>query len=145
MSAGGSGIGSYELYVSTDGGPFQLYGAAHDSIVAGNRGARMDGFLVWGLNPHGWGQQPSWGCQFLDNEIVEGNGYGHRGASFGIVSMGDSELVINVHHRFNPAHGQVWLGARLLDKDGASLSPGFYPTAASPGGLTQRPALSNFS
>lgn len=75
-----------------DGGAFQLYGTAHDSIVAGNRGARMDGFLVWGLNPHGWGQQPSWGCQFLDNEIVEGNGYGHRSASIGIVSGDDPKV-----------------------------------------------------
>ena len=75
-----------------DGGPFQLYGAAHDSIVAGNKGARMDGFLVWGLNPHGWGQQPSWFCQFLDNEIVEGNGYGHRSASFGTVGGDDPKV-----------------------------------------------------
>ena len=75
-----------------DGGPFQLYGAAHDSIVAGNKGARMDGFLVWGLNPHGWGQQPSWFCQFLDNEIVEGNGYGHRSASFGTTGGDDPQV-----------------------------------------------------
>ncbi len=34
-----------------DGGPFQLYAAAHDSIVAENKGARMDGFLVWGAEP----------------------------------------------------------------------------------------------
>ncbi len=72
-----------------DGGAVQLYGAAHDSIVAGNRGTRMDGFYVWGLNPHGWGKQPSWGCQFLDNEILVGNGYGHRSASFG--TIGDDE------------------------------------------------------
>ena len=95
-----------------DGGPFQLYGAAHDSIVAGNRGARMDGFLVWGLNPHGWGQQPSWGCQFLDNEIVEGNGYGHRGASFGIVSGDDPQvydgpLVRGVVFRGNVLHNNA--------------------------------------
>lgn len=75
-----------------DGGAFQLYGAAHDSIVAGNRGARMDGFLVWGLNPHGWGQQPSWGCQFLDNEILEGNGYGPRSASFGTIAGDDPKV-----------------------------------------------------
>ncbi len=75
-----------------DGGAFQLYGAAHDSIVAGNKGARMDGFLVWGLNPHGWGQQPSWNCQFLDNEIVEGNGYGHRSASFGTTGGDDPKV-----------------------------------------------------
>lgn len=75
----------------------------------------------------------------VEQQLLCGSGRleGDDVASFGIVSMGDSELVINVHHRFNPAHGQVWLGARLLDKDGASLSPGFYPTAASPGGLTQ--------
>ncbi len=74
-----------------DGGAFQLYAAAHDSIVAGNTGKRMDGFLVWGLNPHGWGYQPSWYCQFLDNEILEGNGYGHRSASFGTVGYDESK------------------------------------------------------
>ncbi len=67
-------------------GAFQLYAAAHDSIVAENRGARMDGFTVRGLNPHGWGYQPSWGCQFLDNEILEGNGYGNRQARFGAIA-----------------------------------------------------------
>ena len=74
-----------------DGGPFQLYAAAHDCIVAGNKGSRMDGFMVCGLNPHGWGLQPSWFCQFLDNEIVEGNGYGHRGAAFGTVAHDESK------------------------------------------------------
>jgi len=74
-----------------DGGAFQLYAAAHDSIVAENKGSRMDGFLVWGLNPHGWGYQPSWYCQFLDNEILEGNGYGHRSARFGTVSSDETK------------------------------------------------------
>ena len=45
-----------------DGGNFQLYAAAHESIVAENKGARMDGFSVWGLNPHGWALQPTWFC-----------------------------------------------------------------------------------
>ena len=74
-----------------DGGAFQLYAAAHDSIVAENKGTRMDGFFVCGLNPHGWGYQPSWYCQFLDNEILEGNGYGHRGSSFGTVSHDETK------------------------------------------------------
>jgi hypothetical protein len=74
-----------------DGGAFQLYGAAHETIVAGNHGARMDGFLVWGLNPHGWGPQPSWFCQFFDNEILEGNGYGPRSACFGVVAGDESK------------------------------------------------------
>jgi hypothetical protein len=75
-----------------DGGSFQLYAAAHDSIVANNRGARMDGFLVWGLNPHSWGVQPSWFCQFLDNEIVEGNSYGPRCARFGTLAYDESDV-----------------------------------------------------
>lgn len=74
-----------------DGGAFQLYGAAHDTIVAENKGARMDGFTVWGLNPHGWGHQPSWFCQFLDNEIVEGNGYGGRGAALATITGDESK------------------------------------------------------
>jgi hypothetical protein len=71
-----------------DGGPFQLYGSAHECIVAENTGRRMDGFLVWGLDPHGWGQQPSWYCQFLDNTILEGNAYGHRTGGFGTAAAG---------------------------------------------------------
>lgn len=74
-----------------DGGAFQLYAAAHDTIVAENKGRRMDGFLVWGLNPHGWGYQPSWYCQFLDNEILEGNGYGHRSARLGTVGYDETK------------------------------------------------------
>ena len=73
-----------------DGGCFQLYAAANESIVAENKGARMDGFAVWGLNPHGWAIQPSWFAQFLDNEIVEGNGYGSRAASFSTIAYDET-------------------------------------------------------
>jgi len=73
-----------------DGGAFQLYAAAHESIVAENHGARMDGFSVWGLNPHGWALQPTWFSQFLDNEIVEGNAYGSRTGGFGTVAYDES-------------------------------------------------------
>lgn len=72
--------------VFEDGGAVQLYGVAHDSIVARNRAARMDGFLLWGLNGRDWGYQPSWGCQFLDNEVLEGNGYGERSSGFRTVA-----------------------------------------------------------
>ena len=74
-----------------DGGPFQIYGAGHDCIVANNRSSRTDGYLIWGLNPHGWGYQPSWNCQFLDNEILEGNSYGHRASGFGTVDDDESK------------------------------------------------------
>ena len=70
---------------SKTAGHSSFTGQRLESIVAGNQGARMDGFFVWGLNPHGWGQQPSWFCQFLDNEISEGNGYGNRSAAFGTI------------------------------------------------------------
>lgn len=77
----------------TDGGAFQLYGSAADVIVAGNKGARIDGFFTWGLNPHGWGWQPAWYCQFLDNELTEGSGYGARvwGSAFFGVTTNNSD------------------------------------------------------
>lgn len=75
----------------TDGGAFQLYGAALDTIVAGNKGTRMDGFIAWGLNPHNWGWQPCFNCQFLDNEILEGNGYGGRSAMLGAFTGDNNE------------------------------------------------------
>lgn len=95
-----------------DGGAFQLYAAAHDTIVAENKGSRMDGFVVWGLNPHGWGYQPSWYCQFLDNEILEGNGYGHRSASLGTVGNDeakafDGTLVRGTIFRRNVLHNNA--------------------------------------
>ena len=57
----------------TDVGAMQFYGTSIDCIVAGNRGTRMPGFRDLGLWYHGY--QPSWYCQLLDNEILEGNYY----------------------------------------------------------------------
>ncbi|MDQ1328544.1 MAG: Pectate lyase 3 protein, partial [Candidatus Poribacteria bacterium] len=74
-----------------DGGAFQLYGMSIDCIVAENTGTRMDGFFAWGLNPHGWGWQPSWYCQFLGNTITEGNGYGYRSAFIGTFTSDNNE------------------------------------------------------
>jgi hypothetical protein len=55
----------------TDTGAVQLYGTSVECVLAGNRGTRMAGFRGLGLWYHGY--QPSWYCQFLDNEIREGN------------------------------------------------------------------------
>ncbi|MBM3957130.1 MAG: hypothetical protein FJ313_03670, partial [Gemmatimonadetes bacterium] len=77
-----------------DGGPVQLYGSAADVIVAENRGARMDAMFAWGLTQHGWGWHPAWRCQFLDNQFVEGSGYGARiqGPAFmGVVTSAPTE------------------------------------------------------
>lgn len=101
----------------SDGGAFQLYGAALDTIVAKNTGARMDGFFAWGLNPHGWGWQPAWFCQFLDNDITEGNGFGHRAwgdAFLGALASNNNEiypgpLVRGVVFRRNVLHSNARL------------------------------------
>jgi len=113
------------LYIGntfTDGGAFQLYGAAFDTIVAGNKGSRMDGFFAWGLNPHGWGWQPCCNCQFLDNEILEGNAYGHRAAFIGAFTSNSNEtypgpLARAIVFRRNVCHSnaRLRLGGTLDD------------------------------
>jgi hypothetical protein len=50
---------------------------------------------------------------------------------FRVLDKKDNELKILVQYSFNSDHGTVWLGARLLDKDGNSLVSGFRPTYAS--------------
>lgn len=80
--------------VFEDGGPVQLYGSAADVVVAENRGVRMDAIFAWGLTQHGWGWHPVWRCQFLDNEFLEGSGYGARvqGPAFmGVVTSPGNE------------------------------------------------------
>jgi len=51
----------------------QFYGTAVEHIVAQNRCARAGGYHNLGLLYAG-GAQPSWFVQYLDNEILEGNG-----------------------------------------------------------------------
>jgi hypothetical protein len=68
-----------------DGGSLQLYGISINNIISGNKGTRMVGFLNWGKESKGWGWQPSWYNQFLNNEIIEGNNYNHVPTSIGIL------------------------------------------------------------
>ena len=78
-----------------DGGAMQLYAAVADVIVAGNKGARIDGFYTWGMNPHGWGDQPAFTAQFLDNELTEASGFGGRvwgRAFFGVITSNDKSF-----------------------------------------------------
>ena len=51
----------------------QLYGGLTDGVLARNRCARSGGFLGFGMDYHGI--IPLWFVQFLDNQIMEGNGY----------------------------------------------------------------------
>jgi hypothetical protein len=56
----------------------QMFGISIGHVMARNTSSRSGGFHVWGLC---YGSiQPSWYCQMIDNEILEGNGiYGPAG------------------------------------------------------------------
>lgn len=62
----------------TDGGVVQAYAMSVDCVFAENVFTRADGLLCVGRNPHGYGWQPSWFCQFLGNDIRVGNSWAHR-------------------------------------------------------------------
>lgn len=77
-----------------DAGPLQLYGSAADVIVADNVTSRADGLLAWGLSQHGWGWHPVLRCQFIDNTVTGGSGYGARvagPASIGVATTGNDK------------------------------------------------------
>ena len=78
-----------------DAGPLQLYGSAADVIVADNVTSRADGLLAWGLSQHGWGWHPVLRCQFINNTVTGGSGYGARvagPASIGIATTGNDKV-----------------------------------------------------
>ncbi len=54
----------------------QYYGSSVNHVAAGNKSERTDGFM----NSGRWYRhyQPSWYCQFFDNEITEGNSFRRR-------------------------------------------------------------------
>jgi hypothetical protein len=101
-----------------DGGAFQLYAMSIDIIVAENTGARMTGFSSWGRNPHGWGWQPSWRCQFLNNTIAEGNAWGTSTASF--ASLTSDEQPGNFTGPLN--RGLVFRNNRALNNAGFAFT-----------------------
>jgi DNA-binding cell septation regulator SpoVG len=84
-----------------DCGAMQFYGTSIECIVARNRGTRMAGFRGLGLWYYAF--QPSWYCQFLDNEILEGNYYHWNQA-------GDSVLEIS-GAKHDPYQGPLNIGA----------------------------------
>ena len=67
-----------------DGGAVQFYGTSIENIVSNNKGTRMSGFLVWGQEQRGWGWQPSWYNQILNNEITDGHNYRHQLTRIGV-------------------------------------------------------------
>ncbi|MCD6361326.1 MAG: hypothetical protein J7M38_10730, partial [Armatimonadetes bacterium] len=97
----------------------QYYGTSIDHVAAGNRCARGGGFY----NSGRWYRhfQPSWYCQFLGNEILEGNCYRFgpnnstgAGASFigtwGLQARGgQTPLALASVHRRNRLHNNAEL------------------------------------
>lgn len=69
----------------TDTGAMQFYGTSIECLVARNRGTRMSGFTALGLWYHGF--QPSWFCQLLDNQVLEGNYYHWDSATDAVVGI----------------------------------------------------------
>ncbi len=56
--------------------------------------------------------------------------------SFRVLSYASDSLVAELSYRYNPQHGQVWIGSYLLDENGQSISSGFWPAEASATGTT---------
>ena len=97
----------------------QYYGTSIDHVAAGNKCARGGGFYASGR----WYRhfQPSWFCQFFDNEILEGNCYRfgpnnatNAGSSFlgtfGLQSQGGTApLALCGVHRRNHLHSNAEL------------------------------------
>ncbi len=95
----------------TDCGAMQFYGTSIECIVARNKGTRMQGFRGMGLWYYAY--QPSWYCQFLDNEILEGNYYHWNEAADSVLEVFGAKqepyqgpLNIGAVVRGNQLHGQ---------------------------------------
>lgn len=114
------------LFIGNDfedvGIALQYYGTSIDHVAAGNTVTRGGGFYASGR----WYRhfQPSWYCQFLENQILEGNCYRYgpnnataAGTSFlgtwGLQAQGgQSPLALGGVHRRNHLHNNAEL--RLL-------------------------------
>ncbi len=72
----------------TDTGALQFYGTSIECLAVDNRGTRMQGIRGLGM----WydGYQPSWFCQYLGNEILEGNYYHWDSATDAVLEVGSS-------------------------------------------------------
>ena len=78
-----------------DGGAVQFYGTSIENVVYNNRATRMTGFFALGQESRGWGWQPSWYNQFLNNEITDGHNYRHQQTQIGVMGTVSSSHVGN--------------------------------------------------
>jgi hypothetical protein len=73
----------------------------------------------------------------MEDQNSIGTLIGDRIDQFKVLSYEPDRMVAEITYRYNPQHGQVWIGAYLLDQNGQNISSGFYPTEANPQGKTQ--------
>ena len=74
-----------------DAGIVQAYGTSLDCVFANNQLTRADGIGLIGRNPHGWGWQPSWFCQVLDNHFIAGNRWGGQNGAISVCTLNRDE------------------------------------------------------
>ena len=104
-----------------DAGLLQLYGSAADVIVADNVTSRAEGMLAWGLSQHGWGWHPVLRCQFINNTLTGGSGYGARisgPASIGITTTGNNDTYAGPLARAVVIRGNVLDDRAFIALDG---------------------------
>lgn len=101
-------------YFSDAGVAIQYYGTSVNHVAFGNRSERAGGFIASGRWYHHY--QPSWYCQFLNNEIFDGNVY--RGGSNNATFSGESILAVQglqkAPNRTPLARGMVLRNNKLL-------------------------------
>jgi hypothetical protein len=107
----------------------QYYGTSVNHVASGNRSERTGGFIASGR----WYShfQPSWYCQFLDNEISDGNVY--RGGLNVANLSGEAILAVQglqkAPNRAPLARGMVLRGNKLLSNAHIQLTGGNDVTA----------------
>lgn len=74
-----------------DAGIVQAYGTSLDCVFAKNQFTRADGITLIGRNPHGWGWQPSWLCQILDNHFLAGTRWGAENGNIVVCTLNRDE------------------------------------------------------
>jgi hypothetical protein len=115
---------------SDAGVAIQYYGASVNHVASGNRSERTGGFIASGRWYHHY--QPSWYCQFLDNEISDGNVY--RGGSNNATFSGEAILAVQglqkAPNRAPLARGMVLRRNKLLSNAHIQLKGGNDITAA---------------
>jgi hypothetical protein len=64
---------------------------------------------------------------------MPGDGISH----FRVLNYSPKEMMTEISYNYNPQHGQVYIGAYLLDENERNISRGYWPAGANPTGKSQ--------